>query len=568
LGGSHELGEGKVILMLRQFFTPASDRFKNLTSPLRFISSLLLIAVTLVANSPQQSFAATQLANCTSSVGTPGATVNVATSGNDCIISFLSGTNTWTSPSNVSSIQLLLVGGGGGGGGGSEASNDGARGGGGGGAGGNLIYFSSTTITPSTTGNITIGTGGAGGGANNSSGGYGTAGGNGNTTSLTLGSFSATATGGIGGGVQTGSTVSTSGGNGGGNTYYEINGVWNNNAYGLTTWEGAGGGSGAGNVNGAGINGTDIGGPGGNGGNGGAGYSVSITGTSFPYSGGGGGGGTAAGPGSSPAGYYGTAGAGGSGIGGNGATDGCGSVQSCGGWVSPYNGGNGATNTGSGGGGGSGWSSASYYATNGGAGAAGILIIRYTMSTQTVSFSSSNPGTSAVGTTYQAAGSATSSLAVTLTIDSANTSYCSINGSNLVTFTAVGSCVVDINQGGNAGYLAATQVQQTMTVIAGSSGITLSISGSPLQYQHSGVAVITAHLTGADGTVTFFYNNKKIFRCVNVASSSLVATCNWKPAAHGTVWLSASYAPGGSNYNPSNSTPIQVFVTSRTLTRG
>ena len=58
-------------------------------------------------------------------------------------------------------------------------------------------------------------------------------------------------------------------------------------------------------------------------------------------------------------------------------------------------------------------------------------------------------------------------LAVALTIDASSTAgACSI-ASGVVSFTGVGSCIIDANQAGNANYNAATQVQQTVTVAKG-----------------------------------------------------------------------------------------------------
>jgi len=63
------------------------------------------------------------------------------------------GTTTWTAPSNVTSIRLLIVGGGGGGGGDV---------GGGGGAGG-LLYYGNYAITPGNVYTVVVGGGGSGG---------------------------------------------------------------------------------------------------------------------------------------------------------------------------------------------------------------------------------------------------------------------------------------------------------------------------------------------------------------------------------------------------------------------
>ncbi len=77
---------------------------------------------------------------------------------------------------------------------------------------------------------------------------------------------------------------------------------------------------------------------------------------------------------------------------------------------------------------------------------------------QTLTFTSTSPSNATVGGTYQAAATATSGLAVTLSIDSSSSSICTINGSGVVTFNAAGTCTVNANQAGNANYNAAPQV--------------------------------------------------------------------------------------------------------------
>ena len=69
---------------------------------------------------------------------------------------FTSGTDTWTAPAGVTSVEYLLVGGGGGGGG---AYDTGAGGGGGGG----LVLTGTTPVIPGQTYTIVIGAGGVGG---------------------------------------------------------------------------------------------------------------------------------------------------------------------------------------------------------------------------------------------------------------------------------------------------------------------------------------------------------------------------------------------------------------------
>jgi virginiamycin B lyase len=84
-----------------------------------------------------------------------------------------------------------------------------------------------------------------------------------------------------------------------------------------------------------------------------------------------------------------------------------------------------------------------------------------TAASQTISFTSTPPASPPLGSTYAVSATATSGLSVTFTIST--TSVCSISGST-VTFNHAGSCVIDANQAGNAGYQAAPQAQQAITV--------------------------------------------------------------------------------------------------------
>lgn len=243
--------------------------------------------------------------------------------------SFLTpGTTSWTAPTGVTSVEVLVVAGGGGGG---TGTNGGTQGGGGG-AGG-LIYNSSFAVTPSSSYTVTVG---AGGSANNPGGNSvfasltATGGGRGGSESLGQQAGS----GGSGGGAQGRATSAFSGGagtagqgNAGGNngpTFYIYSG---------------GGGGGAGGV---GENAVDLTSQGSTGGIG-----LSYFGTF--YAGGGGGG------------RNGTAASGGNGSGGNGA-------------FGTTNATAGTANTGGGGGGG-GNSSVN---TAGQAGGSGIVILRWT----------------------------------------------------------------------------------------------------------------------------------------------------------------------------------------------
>src|SRR5450756_1019679 len=83
---------------------------------------------------------------------------------------------------------------------------------------------------------------------------------------------------------------------------------------------------------------------------------------------------------------------------------------------------------------------------------------------QTISFTSTAPSTATVGgATYTPTATATSGLAVALTIDATASSVCSISG-GVVSFSGVGTCTINANQAGDASYTAAPQVQQRFAV--------------------------------------------------------------------------------------------------------
>ncbi|HEX4442840.1 MAG TPA: MBG domain-containing protein [Galbitalea sp.] len=118
---------------------------------------------------------------------------------------------------------------------------------------------------------------------------------------------------------------------------------------------------------------------------------------------------------------------------------------------------------------------------------------------QTIHFSST-PTTTVAGNTYQvtATGGA-SGKPVVFTLDpSSDPSWCSMNASGLVTFTAVyadlgqGTCVIDANEAGNATYPAAPTVQQVLTVSASPPVITNAPQDVTVDYGHNAVFYSTA----------------------------------------------------------------------------
>jgi hypothetical protein len=272
------------------------------------------------------------------------------------VVSYTSGSGTWTVPAGVTSIELLLVAGGGGGGAntGGASYNDG---GGGGGAGG-LVYKQNYTVTPGASISYSVGTAGSAGNA--SKGGTG-----GNTTFDTLIAYGGGG-GGLGGSNNSSNAAGNTGGSGGGSVNYPstvagaaatqpssaTSGFGNaGSPIGATVSQQAGGGGGAGGAGGIASYSTtsDVR----YSGSGGPGLPFDITGTVAWYAGGGGGGRAINGLG-------GTGGIGGGGAGGNSA----GAVGTAG-----------VANTGGGGGGAGSQGSAS--AVLGSAGGSGVIHIRY-----------------------------------------------------------------------------------------------------------------------------------------------------------------------------------------------
>ena len=117
---------------------------------------VLFIALFAIVNSviPISQSNAIGSGACTSTVGSDSGVV-VANSGGFCYVAFTAiGSNSWTAPSGVTSVDLLIIAGGG-------AGGSGAWGGGGG--AGELVFYSGYTVSSSSAKNISVGRGGVSG---------------------------------------------------------------------------------------------------------------------------------------------------------------------------------------------------------------------------------------------------------------------------------------------------------------------------------------------------------------------------------------------------------------------
>lgn len=211
---------------------------RRISRSLATILAFTLLQVVLPSQNPAAYAAAGNVGPTTTS-GTCAAAVGettyvTATFENNtfCLLKFSTGT-TWTVPTGVSAIDILVVGGGGGGG----------TDGGGGGGGGEVRQATGVSVTAGASGTVTVGLGGSGG---SWSGGYGSS--PGNTSSLVINGTTYSAGGGAGGvGWQSASNnaLRGSGGTNGsaiaGGTNYSYGGTNSNQTPGYTTGFGAAG---------------------------------------------------------------------------------------------------------------------------------------------------------------------------------------------------------------------------------------------------------------------------------------------------------------------------------------
>ena len=91
----------------------------------------------------------------------------------------------------------------------------------------------------------------------------------------------------------------------------------------------------------------------------------------------------------------------------------------------------------------------------------------------------------------------------------------------------------------------------------------LTFSGTPV---YRATTVLTA-TTNTASKVTFFANNKKIGGCISITTSANVATCNWKPAIHGSVVLSLQVTPLDSGYSAIRVVKSPLIAQKRTTLR-
>jgi hypothetical protein len=81
---------------------------------------------------------------------------------------------------------------------------------------------------------------------------------------------------------------------------------------------------------------------------------------------------------------------------------------------------------------------------------------------------------------------------------------------------------------------------------------------------------LTVTVTGTTGKVTFKHEGKNIVGCIKVStvtSSTITATCSWKPSVKKYVSLTATFVPTSAAYTSSTTPAMRTLVIARSNTR-
>jgi hypothetical protein len=127
-----------------------------------------------------------------------------------------------------------------------------------------------------------------------------------------------------------------------------------------------------------------------------------------------------------------------------------------------------------------------------------------------------------------------------------------------IAISSNGARAIGVRQSTAGSFMALMPQPATLTLQS------LSPNSSPLIYRSAYTVTIASN---SDGKVTFFANGKKITKCSQVATVSMVATCIFTPSIHGVVNLSASITPSDSAFLASNSVFLRTSAVSRSTKR-
>ncbi len=163
---------------------------------------------------------------------------------------------------------------------------------------------------------------------------------------------------------------------------------------------------------------------------------------------------------------------------------------------------------------------------------------------QSISFSPPASGTVGSSATLSATGGGSGNPVVFSVDGASGPGVCTATGTNgaTVSYLAAGSCVIDANQAGNAGYTAAPQVIKTITVSAAAQPQTISFT-APATGTVGGSAVLSA-TGGGSGNPVVFSVDQSSGPGVCTVSGTNGATVNY--AAAGSCVIDANQAGNAS----------------------
>ncbi len=202
---------------------------------------------------------------------------------------------------------------------------------------------------------------------------------------------------------------------------------------------------------------------------------------------------------------------------------------------------------------------------------AGIYATRVPMQVakepQTITITSTPPTSPVPGGRYEVVAVAGSGLPVELSIDPATTGdSCTIAGST-VSFLHVGTCIVDADQPGDATYLPAPRVQQTIAVAAIATSVGVALTASPItvgQETHA-VATISAASGTPAGSVRFVVDGQPFGAPVSVvaqqATSAALVGPTGQPLPAGQHAIGATFTPSDTTVYAGSSGSTTLSVT-------
>jgi hypothetical protein len=158
-------------------------------------------------------------------------------------------------------------------------------------------------------------------------------------------------------------------------------------------------------------------------------------------------------------------------------------------------------------------------------------------------------------------GNAVGSGCSNITASSGGRSSCTLSG--LTANTAYSVSITASITGGDYGNGASEAHILSAATDPNVATITLNVnSGNHTIARGSTINIVAT--TNVAGAVTFKANGREIKECKQKATSSLQATCSWRPSTHGTVTFTAFFNPTSNQYTNVTSAKTSVLMTRRT----